>query len=451
MNRKLSYNDLLQRIHTLENNAEKAKQIQGKLQESEARFKDIANNALEWIWEIDSEGRYTYTSPVVKQILGYEPAEVLGKYFFDFFDPDEKAILKQKALKTFESKKRYRKFINRNVRKDGKMVILSTSGVPIIDKKGVLIGYRGADTDITEQHEAVEALRINEEHLRSLMESASGFAIYRLVYDRESPHSLRVVFVSPSIDDILGILETMKFETWFEHVYPDDVERMSEANKRAFETGRLDEVCRMFNNKTGQWRWIHSIATGGETEGVWNNYVNGILIDVTDKQIAFETLKKREKQLKQRALELREANTALTVLLRKREQDKNDIQERIFANLKQLVFPFLSEIRKYNSGPALLAIIEILESRLTDLAASFSLKLSSPNIGLTPTEIRVAELVRQGQQSKQIAEVLSISYKTIQTHRENIRKKLGIKNKKINLRSHILSIRSLRDKRYEVP
>jgi PAS domain S-box-containing protein len=441
MNRKLSNNDLLQRIWILEKEAEKAKQIQEKLQESEARFKDIANNALEWIWEIDSEGRYTYASPVVKQILEYEPEEVLGKYFFDFFDPNEKASLKQKALKTFESKKRYRKFINRNVRKDGKTVVLSTSGVPIIDKKGMLIGYRGADTDITEQHEAVAALRINEEHLRSLMESASGFAIYRLVYDRESPHSLRVVFVSPSINDILGIPEPMKFETWFEHVHPDDVERMSEANKRAFEKGRLDEVCRMFNNNNGQWRWIHAIATGGETEGAWNSYVNGILIDITDKQNAFEKLKKHEKELEQRARELQETNTALTVLLREREQDKNDSHEKISANIKQLIFPFLSEIRKRHSGAAQLALIEILENRLNELTASFSLKLSSPNIGLTPTEIRVAELVRQGQQTKQMAEVLGLSYKTIQTHRENIRKKLGIKNNKINLCSHLLSMK----------
>jgi PAS domain S-box-containing protein len=229
MKQKPSYEELKKKIHYLEKEAVKRRRIEAELKDSETRFRDIAENALEWIWEIDSTGKYTYSSPVVRHILGYKPDEVVGKFFYDFFHPDEKKQIKKAAFKTFSLKKPFRKFINRNVSKDGKTVVLLTSGVPLLNAKGKLIGYRGADTDITEQYEAEESLRKSKEHLRSLMESATGFTIYRLVYDPSSPQSLRVIFVSPSFADIVGHIEPTKFETWFDSVHPDDVKRVSQA------------------------------------------------------------------------------------------------------------------------------------------------------------------------------------------------------------------------------
>ena len=229
MKRKLSYEELQKRVRLLEKEIEELGQIKVKLEESEARFRDIADNALEWIWQVDTTGKYTYSSPVVKKIFGYEPEEVLGNFFFDFFHPDEKKRLMKATNKAFEYKRSFRKFINRNVCKDGKtVVVLSTSGVPLFDAEGNFMGYRGADMDITDQYIAEKKLRVSEEHLRSLMESASGFAVYRLVYDKESPHSLKVIFVSPSINDIFGIPDPMKFESWFENIHPDDVSRLSD-------------------------------------------------------------------------------------------------------------------------------------------------------------------------------------------------------------------------------
>lgn len=441
MKRKLSYEELQKRVQLLEKKAEELGRIQTKLQESEARFKDIADNALEWIWEVDTAGKYTYSSPVVKQILGYEPEEVLGKHYFDFFHQDEKKRLAKESLKAFEQKESFRQFINRNVCKDGKtVVVLSTSGVPLFESEGTFIGYRGADTDITDRYIAEEAVRVSEEHLRSLMESASGFAIYRLVYDKASPHSLRVIFVSPSIKDILGIPESMKFETWFEYVHPGDVERMTKANQRAFETLRFDEEYRTYNPKKGEWRWIHAISTGGIDANGWNRYVNGILIDITDKRKAFERVKTHKKELENKTKYLKQMNAALNVLLKKREQDKLNFQDRIAANIDHLIFPYLSRIRKRSLKREQLALLDIIESNLNEITAAFSYQLSSKHIGLTPTEIKVANFVRQGQQTKQIAQTLCLSHKTVESHRLNIRKKLGIKNKKINLRSYLLSM-----------
>jgi len=130
------------------------KRAEEALRESERRFSDVAENALEWIWEVDANGKYTYASPAVKKILGYKPEEVVTKHFYDLFHPDEREELKESAFKVFTKKQPFREFMNRNVHKNGEIVWLSTSGVPIVDDEGKLIGYRGADMDITERKQA---------------------------------------------------------------------------------------------------------------------------------------------------------------------------------------------------------------------------------------------------------------------------------------------------------
>ena len=138
------------------------KLAEAALRVSEQRFRDITENAAEWVWEVDSQGKYTYSSPVVEQLLGYKPEEILGKYFYDFFLPDEREELKNSALAAFAAKQTFRDFLNSNLHKDGRTVQLSTSGIPILNEQGNLLGYRGADIDITARKQAEEALRESE-------------------------------------------------------------------------------------------------------------------------------------------------------------------------------------------------------------------------------------------------------------------------------------------------
>jgi two-component system cell cycle sensor histidine kinase/response regulator CckA len=132
------------------------KQAEEALRESEKRFRDITENAAEWVWEVDAQGKYTYSSPVVEQLLGYKPEEVLGQYFYDFFLPDQREELKKAALQAFGAKRPFRDFLNPNLHKNGQIVWLSTGGIPILDKRGKLLGYRGADINVTERREAEE-------------------------------------------------------------------------------------------------------------------------------------------------------------------------------------------------------------------------------------------------------------------------------------------------------
>ena len=161
----LGYNNL-----KLAKDITERKQAEKALKESEERFRQVAESAEEWIWEMDDTALYTYASPVVEKLLGYKPKEIVGKkHSYDLFHPDDIEPLKKATLEIFKEKKPLFMFLNRNVHKNGRIVWLSTSGVPIIDDKGNLLGYRGADIDITKQKKAEEELKKYREHLEELV------------------------------------------------------------------------------------------------------------------------------------------------------------------------------------------------------------------------------------------------------------------------------------------
>ncbi len=147
------------RILTIVRDITKQRQAENALREREKRFRDITDNSLAWIWEVDAEGKYTYSSPIVEKILGYTPEEIVGKkYFYDLFHPKDREEMKNNSFKIFEKKQAFREFENQNIHKNGKLVWILTSAVPILDKEGKLLGYRGGDTDITERKKAEEEL-----------------------------------------------------------------------------------------------------------------------------------------------------------------------------------------------------------------------------------------------------------------------------------------------------
>lgn len=135
-----------------------------ELKESKLRFEQVAEDAQEWIWEVDPYGLYTYASPVVQSLLGYSASEIVGKkYFWDFFIPEVKDELKNAALDVFTRRESFRNFQNPNLHKDGHVLILTTSGGPIFDGDGRFVGYRGVDVDNTERTRILEELVLAKE------------------------------------------------------------------------------------------------------------------------------------------------------------------------------------------------------------------------------------------------------------------------------------------------
>jgi len=121
------------------------------------------------------------------------------------------------------------------------------------------------------------------------------------------------------------------------------------------------------------------------------------------------------------------------------EMYKEELEEKVLSNIKELVDPYLEKLEGSGSD-AKKIYLSIIKSNIDEITSPFTRKLSSKYLNLTPSEIRIANLVKQGKTSKEIAGILHISGKTVGFHRENVRKKLGLKNQKANLRSHLLSL-----------
>jgi PAS domain S-box-containing protein len=151
----------------------KSKQAEKAVRISEKRFRDIAFSSSDWIWEVDENGRYTYISENVIDVLGYKPEELIGKTPFDIMPEEEVEKIKEIFNKIAAQKNNIVDLVNWNNHKNGQLVCLQKNGVPIMDDGGNLLGYRGVDKNITERERAQQLLRQSEEKYRSLVENIS--------------------------------------------------------------------------------------------------------------------------------------------------------------------------------------------------------------------------------------------------------------------------------------
>jgi PAS domain S-box-containing protein len=162
--------------------------------------------------------------------------------------------------------------------------------------------------------------------------------------------------------------------------------------------------------------------------------------EIEERKRVEKALRKHEKELRAQSHHLEEVNTALRVLLKQREVDKKELGQVVVRNVQELVSPYLRQVIDGRLTPRQRTLAQILETNLNNIVSPFIDKLTSELVHLTPTEIKVASLVKEGKTNKEIAEVLLVSKNTILFHRHKIRGKLGLKNKKINLRTHLLTM-----------
>ena len=155
---------------------------------------------------------------------------------------------------------------------------------------------------------------------------------------------------------------------------------------------------------------------------------------------AYETIKQRQQELEIRTLELEETNFALKVLIERREQDKRELEEKVLGNVKTLVDPYLRKLRETDLTPTQNIYLQILESNLKDIISPFLRNLAMKYTGLTPKEVQVATLVKDGKNTKQIAELIDTTVRAVEFHRHSLRDKLDLRNKKVNLRTFLMSL-----------
>lgn len=144
--------------------------------------------------------------------------------------------------------------------------------------------------------------------------------------------------------------------------------------------------------------------------------------------------------LQEKTKQLEDANNALRYILRQREQDKVDQGERIMQNINNLILPHLAALQKSALNDSQQGYMELICNNIQEILTPFARHLTSKMVGLTATELKIADLVKNGKRSKEIADMLLIAPKTVEFHRENIRKKLGLLNKKMNLCSYLNSL-----------
>ena len=152
---------------------------------SEARFDQLAQQSQTVTWEVDSDGLYTFVSHIADRVLGYRPDELVGQmHFYDLHPRQSREAFMTEAFEVFSRKGCFTNFENQMVTKDGRLIWVSTTGIPLVSAAGVLSGYRGSDTDITDRKLAEEALRENERSKSVLLRNLPGMA-YRCRYDKD--------------------------------------------------------------------------------------------------------------------------------------------------------------------------------------------------------------------------------------------------------------------------
>jgi DNA-binding CsgD family transcriptional regulator len=188
-------------------------------------------------------------------------------------------------------------------------------------------------------------------------------------------------------------------------------------------------------------------VTDKEAQELFKEIADGISsalhsLEVEDERKQAEKASKiRKAELEVKTKNLEETNTALRVLLRQREEDKAELESNVLSNVKQLVIPFIDKLKGSKLETNQMRYVDVLESNLYEITSPFSRNLSSKDLGLSPSQLRVADLVRSGKSTKEIADLLNLSSRTVETHRKHIRKKIGVKKKRTNLRSLLSSMR----------
>ena len=267
-----------------------------------------------------------------------------------------------------------------------------------------------------------------------------------------------------AISDLEGNLEYVNNAFAFKHGYsPDELigknlsifhtgqqmPSVEQANRQMKKTGFFKgEIWHVRRNNSVFPALMHNSLIKNEGDDPIG--MMGTLRDISDIKQAEKALqnsqekledkvKQRTKELEIKNRQLEELNTTLKVVLTKKNEDKINLEENILSNVKKLILPYLEKAKKYPIGEEQKTYLEIIESNLKEIISPFASKLSSKYINLTPAEIQVADFVKHGKTSKEIANLINNSVRTIDSHRKSIRKKLGIKNKKTNLRSYLLS------------
>lgn len=445
-----------------------------KREENQQRFRDLAALLPETVYEMDSSGGFTYVNQKGLEQFGYSREEFEGgANAFDMIVPEHHERAMQNMARALTGKKVYHTEYT-CLRKDGSTFPgLFYSTVKYRNAKPV--GVLGIIVDNSHQKALEERLRERETRYRIATEAGlTG------VWE----HDLQTgeMIIDTNLKNLIGFDgdETIRCDAWQPLFHQEDVTQIMR-HSRAYVKGLIPhfEVRGRILNQHGQVRWILIRAIAERDVSGWVKRMIGSATDITrilrvemeleqvkdelesrvrsrthalsaanktlravvrEKIKTERALKEREFELESKTAKLQDLNTALRFLLKKLDREKTEVEEKMMADLRDLVHPYLKKLVNKSQELEIRALVTILDNHLKAIVSPFSRHLTSPSINLTPAELNVAHMVKTGSSSRQIAETLNVAYKTIETHRVNIRKKLGLTRKGSNLRTCLMAM-----------
>jgi len=434
--------------------------------EEELRIKEFAiSSSIQGIGIGDLEGNITYVNKAALRMWGAKDAsEVIGRSSLELAQSQEEA---EKIMLAILENGSWEGEV-KGIRKDGTPAILYLAANIVYNDNGEPICTMDSFIDITERKKMEKELRIKDFAVSS---SIQGIVIADLLGN--------ITYVNQSFlkmwgneDDstIIGkaaisfAKDQNKAEKAFEKVldygsWNDEIEVIIEdgsiltvllsANLVTSDKDNIP-ICMMASfvditdrknaeNKLERVNEELEIRVGERTREllVANERM---MKEIEERKVIEASLRQTEEELRQQSLNLQETNTALKILLKQREQDKEDLEDKVLSNVKELILPYIEKLEHTRLDKSQETYLEILNSNINEIVSPYLKKLSAQFQNFTPMQLQVADLVKAGKTTKEISEVLNLSDRAIEFHRNNIRKKLGLKNKKMNLRTYLLSL-----------
>ena len=445
-------------------------EVEEALRESEAIYRNLVDLSPDSV-VILQDGFCRFVSLVFTGQFGYTPEDVNnGLSFYQLIQEKDLAAVRRRYEGRLAGKTVPKTFRLDVLAKDGKIIPCETSAA--------LIRYNGRPADlvivrdISERIEAetellearnelerrveertkeltrineklkkefrkrkktLEALKTSEERFRLLVETMNeGFGIRDKNGVLTYVNKKFVEMTGYSKDEIIGHNISELLDETNQLTVKDQMARRARGESKSYELE--------WTGKNG--RKIPTIVSPEPIFDEAGKFKGGfaVITDISQLKETEKELIEREQDLEIKTKNLQEVNTALKVLLNKRDEDKKELEKKVLLNVKEMIEPYLEKLKKTKLNDIQKTFLGIIESNLNDIISPFVCGVSINLLNFTPTELQVAKLVKQGKTTKEIASILNLSAKTIEFHRDNIRKKLGINNRKINLRTYLLSL-----------
>ena len=400
-----------------------------KLSKSEQEKSVILDAMTELVLYLDKDLRVIWANKAMHEAFNLALGQLNKRYCYEALHNRSRACRICPAMKTLETGEPHEVIDFSSYKKN--WVLRS---YPVRDERGSLIGIVEIVTDITERRRAEEAMRQSEQRYRELFENANDI-IFILDFNGKilSCNAAASMTYGYEPEQIVGL----NIENLLDKEYLPVVRKL--IRQEVGDAGVQNPQEFLTYTKDGEAVWVEVNARIMRENGRQVS-IHGIARNISDRKRIEEALKKRERELEEKSRNLEDANTALTVLLKRREEDRAELEEKVIHNVRELILPYIENLKITDIDSHQSNQLKILERNINEIISPFLRTLSSKHPNLTPMEIKIITFIKEGRTTKEIAELQNTSARTVEVHRDHIRRKLRLNKRKANLRSYLLSL-----------